>query len=139
MSRELQLHHTGTWCAGLLVAGLLLPWTSLRAGDDSAGAGLWKKLKPFAEPPAEFAGKFGSYKSPLEFADGTLAKTPADWAKRRAEILSTWHERLGPWPPLVKNPAVKKLESVKRDGYTRHRVQVQASPAGNWVDGYLLI
>jgi dienelactone hydrolase len=111
---------------------------ALGTGEQSAGADLWKKLQPFAQPPAEFAGKFGSYKSPLEFADGTVAKTPADWAKRRAEILNTWHERLGPWPPLVKNPAVKKLESVKRDGYTQHRVQVQASPGG-WVEGYLLV
>jgi dienelactone hydrolase len=116
----------------------VVPLVALDAGEQSAGADLWKKLQPFAQPPAEFAGKFGSYKSPLEFADGTVAKTPADWAKRRAEILNTWHERLGPWPPLVKSPAVKKLESVKRDGYTQHRVQVQASPGG-WVEGYLLV
>jgi gamma-glutamyltranspeptidase/glutathione hydrolase len=31
------------------------------------------------------------------------------------------------------------MDKVERDGYTEYRVQVQASPNGNWVDGYLLI
>ena len=109
-----------------------------RGPPDSREA-LWKKLEPFAQPPTEFAGKFGPYRSPLKFADGSLAKTPADWARRRDEILKTWHKRLGPWPPLVERPAVKKLEKVERDGYTEYKVQVQASPDGKWVDGYLLI
>src|SRR5262245_28065586 len=100
---------------------------------------LWTKLEPFAQPPAEFAGKFGSYASPLKFADGSVAKTPDDWQRRRAEILKTWHERLGPWPPLVERPVVKRLESVERDGYTEHRVSVQISPDGKTVEGYLLI
>jgi dienelactone hydrolase len=126
--------------AALLLAGFALVIAAVRADEPDRAEALWKKLQPFAQPPAEFAGKFGSYKSPLEFADGSIAKTPADWTKRRAEILQTWHERLGgPWPPLVKNPTIKKLESIERDGYTEHRVQVQASAGGNWVDGYLLI
>lgn len=126
------------WFFGLLLAAFAaaLP---LRAGDTASAEALWKELGPFTQPPAEFAGKFGPYKSPLEFADGSIAKTPADWAKRRAQISKTWHDRLGPWPPLVKKPVVKKLETVERDGYTEHRVQVQASPDGKWVDGYLLV
>jgi dienelactone hydrolase len=109
------------------------------ADEPAAAEALWQKLAPFARPPEEFAGKLGSYRSPLRFADGAVAKTPADWARRRAEILETWHKRLGPWPPLVEQPTVKKLETVERDGYTEHRVQVQASPEGRWVDGYLLV
>jgi gamma-glutamyltranspeptidase/glutathione hydrolase len=58
---------------------------------------------------------------------------------RRDEILKTWHKRLGPWPPLVDRPTIKKLETVERDGFTEYRVQVQASPDGKWVDGYLLV
>src|SRR5205823_4072882 len=100
---------------------------------------LWNKLEPFAHPPEEFAGKFGPYRSPLQFADGSIAKTPADWKRRREEILKTWHKRLGPWPALVERPVVKKLEKVECDGYTEYKVQVQASPDGKWVDGYLLI
>lgn len=126
-------------CLALLLAGFL-PLVTAVGGDVPASAeALWKKLEPFAKPPAEFADKFGAYPSPLKFADGSVAKTPADWDRRRAEILKTWHERLGPWPTLVKKPVVKRLETVERDGYTEHRVQVQASPDGKWVDGYLLV
>lgn len=107
--------------------------------EEPAAEALWKKLEPFTAPPAEFAGKFGQYRSPLKFADGSVAKTPADWKRRRAEILQTWHKRLGPWPPLVERPALKKLETVRRDGFTQHKVQVQVAPEGTWVDGYLLI
>ena len=118
----------------------LLPMLALLTlGAGRSAEDLWQKLAPFAQPPAEFAGKLGPYQSPLQFADGTLAKTPADWKRRRAEILNTWQQRLGPWPPMVEKPIVKKLETVERDGYTEHRVQVQASPEGRFVDGYLLV
>src|SRR5262249_16933661 len=100
---------------------------------------LWQKVQPYAQPPEEFAGKLGTYRSPLKFADGRVVKSAADWPRRRNEILKTWHERLGPWPPLVERPTIKKLEKVERDGYTEYKVQVQASPEGKWVDGYLLI
>src|SRR5207244_8566591 len=70
---------------------------------------------------------------------GSMGQTPADWARRRAEILKTWQRRLGSWPPLVERPLLKRLEKVERDGYTQYRVQVQISPEGKSVDGYLLI
>jgi dienelactone hydrolase len=111
----------------------------LGAGQPASSEALWKKLEPFAKPPAEFADKFGSYQSPLKFADGSLAKSPKDWDRRRAEILKTWQDRLGPWPPLVERPVVKKLKTVERDGYTEHRVQVQIGPDDKSVEGYLLI
>ena len=126
--------------AWFLLTGLLPAALVASGADEPASAkALWSKLEPFAQPPAEFAGKLGPYKSPLEFADGSLAKSPADWMRRRAEILKTWQQRLGAWPPLVKSPVVKKLETVERDGYTEHRVQVQASVDGAFVDGYLLV
>jgi dienelactone hydrolase len=121
-----------------LLALICVPARSQEPRSERADV-LWKKLEPLSRPSAEFAGKLGAYKSPLAFADGSVAKTPQDWARRRREILKTWHERLGNWPPLVKRPAIKKFESVERDGYTEHRVQVQASPEGHWVDGYLLV
>jgi dienelactone hydrolase len=120
----------------LLLAGASIP-TAL--GADEPADALWKKLAPFAQPPAECADKFGPYKSPLTFADGSTAKTPADWARRRSEISKTWHTRLGAQPPRVEKPTIKKLAKVERDGYTEFKVQVQASPEGKWVDGYLLI
>ena len=124
---------------GLLLAGLLPLTATLPAGEPDRSAALWKKLEPFAQPPEEFAGKLGSYRSPLKFADGSTAKTPADWARRREEIRKTWHQRLGAWPARIERPVIKKLETVQRDGYTEHKVQVQAGPGGSWVDGYLLV
>ncbi len=124
----------GLGLALLPLAPLVLPAQAPATAD-----ALWDKLAPFAKPPAEFADRFGSYRSPLKFADGSVARTPADWARRRAEIAATWRQRLGPWPPPVAKPVLKKLDKVVRDGYTEYRVQVQASPDGVWVDGYLLV
>src|SRR5262249_5273359 len=123
----------------LLATFLLVAGAAVASDQPAAPEGLWKKLKPFAQPPAEIAGKFGPYRSPLQFADGTVVKSAADWARRRDEILKTWHKRLGPWPPLVERPVMKKLEKVERDGYTEYQVQVQASPEERWLDGYLLV
>jgi dienelactone hydrolase len=124
----------------LLPATFLLAALAAVAADQPAPpAALWQKLEPYARPPEEFAGKFGSYGSPLQFADGTAVRSAADWARRRREILQSWHQRLGPWPPLIERPAIKKLATVERDGYTEHQVQVQASAGNGWVDGYLLI
>jgi dienelactone hydrolase len=124
----------------LLVAAFFPVVVARAAADEPALAeALWKKLEPFSRPPREFVGDFGPYRSPLRFVDGSVARTPADWTRRREEIRKTWHQRLGPWPPRVDRPAIKTLEKVERDGYTESRVQVQASPEGKWVDGYLLV
>ncbi|MCS7047321.1 MAG: hypothetical protein NZO58_13260, partial [Gemmataceae bacterium] len=128
--------HSCNLIAAALGILLAVGWSRCLLADEER---LWQKLAPFTQPPPEFAGKFGPYQSPLKFADGSVVKTPADWKRRRAEIFKTWTERLGPWPPLSAKPVVKKLETVERDGYTEHRVQVQAAPNGQWVDGYLLV
>ena len=112
---------------------------SIRAEDSPARAALQQRLEKYTQPPAEFAGQFGSYRSPLKFADGSLAKSPEDWQRRRKEILETWHKRLGPWPPLVERPTMKRLESVEKDGFVQHHVHVQISPEGKLADGYLLM
>jgi dienelactone hydrolase len=100
---------------------------------------LAEKLAPFYQPPEEFAGDFGDYRSPLKSADGSPVESAEDWPRRRAEILATWHERLGAWPPLVEQPEVKVLETVERDGFTERHVHVQISPEGKVADGYLLL
>ena len=123
---------------GFLLAAVLSS-AAVRADQPASAESLWKKLEPFAQPPEEFAGKLGAYRSPLQFADGSSVKTAADWARRREEIQKTWHKRLGAWPPLVERPAVKKLAKVERDGYTEHKVQVQVGPENKWVEGYLLV
>jgi dienelactone hydrolase len=111
----------------------------LRAEDSARGAELWQQIEPFVQPPEEFREKFGEYRSPLKFASGEVVKSADDWAKRREEIAALWHKRLGEWPPLVERPEMKRLETVERDGYTEHHVQVQVSPEGYVADGYLLM
>jgi dienelactone hydrolase len=97
------------------------------------------RLQPFYRPPAEFAGQFGPYRSPLKFADGTSVTAAADWPRRRAELKELWELRLGAWPPLVERPVVTIVETDEKEGFTQHHVAVQISPEGKQADGYLLI
>src|SRR5262249_17976059 len=69
------------------------------APQDPAAAG--RRIAPFFQPPVEFADKFGSYRSPLLFADGKRVQSAADWARRRKEILDNWHSLMGPWPTVL--------------------------------------
>src|SRR5689334_20372965 len=55
-------------------------------------------LAPFFRPPERYRNDFGSFRSPLIFDDGSRVKPPADWTRRRKEILSTWENITGPWP-----------------------------------------
>lgn len=127
------------WLIGLLAAGAACHFVELEAAEPPARGALWQRLEKYAQPPSVFAGQFGSYRSPLKFADGTMAESPDDWARRRAEILETWHRRLGPWPPLVERPTVKRLETIQQEGYVQHHVHVQISAEGKVADGYLLV
>jgi dienelactone hydrolase len=90
-------------------------------------------------PLAQFAGDCGKYRSPLLFDDGTPVRTPADWAKRREQIVATWWDLIGRWPPSIENPQVRHLEETRRDNLTQHRVSVEIAPNGQAVGGYLLI
>jgi hypothetical protein len=96
-------------------------------------------LHAFFGPPPAYAEDFGDYRSPLQFEDGSRVKTPADWARRRREILASWRERLGYWPPLIAKPKVERLETVRRDSLTQHKVSVEIAPGGQTVGGYLLV
>lgn len=123
------------------LAGVLV-WIavcSVCCADDASRDLLRRKIEPFFQPPAEFAGKLGSYRSPLQFQDGSTVKSPDDWKRQRQEIVDMWHKRLGAWPPLVARPVVEKLESEEREGFMQHHVHVQISPDGKQADGYLLI
>jgi dienelactone hydrolase len=127
-------------CCFWLLATMTMYWpVAVRAGGPSARDELWSRIEKFVQPPAEFARKFGSYRSPLKFADGTMVRSADDWPRRRSEILETWRRRLGGWPPLVERPAVKRLETIEKEGHAQHRVHVQISPDGKLADGYLLV
>jgi dienelactone hydrolase len=98
----------------------------------------WKAIAQYFEPPPEYAGKFGDYRSPLIFNDGTPVKTPEDWQRRRQEILSYWHKMMGAWPPVIEKPKVEYGEETKRDGFTQFAVNVEVAK-GQMVKGYLLV
>jgi len=94
--------------------------------------------EPHFQPPKEFAGKFGEYRSPLLFADGSRAKSPEDWKRRRAEIAAEWHELMGPWPPVIDKPRVELLKEERKDGLTWRRVRTQIAPEQHG-DGWLFV
>lgn len=100
---------------------------------------VWQRLEKFTQPPAEFAGKYGDYHSPLDRPGGAPVKTAEEWPQRRKELAELWHRRLGAWPPLLERPTLKRLETVEREGYTEHHVHVQVSAKDHVADGYLLI
>jgi len=109
------------------------------AAEPTVGDRLWEQIKPFTQPPAEFAGLDANHRSPLIFKNEERAKNAEDWQRRRKEIAAKWHDRLGAWPPLVEKPEVKRLESIEKEGYTQHHVRVQVSSDSKQADGYLLI
>jgi hypothetical protein len=98
-----------------------------------------ERLAPFFQPPADLAKHLGNYKSPLQLADGTPVKTAEDWRKRRKEILKSWHDALGPWPPLVEKPKIEYLAKERRGNVTQHRVRIEIAPGLMTDDAYLLV
>jgi len=104
--------------------------------EDRANA--WRRLAPYFTPLEEFAGKFGDYKSPLVFADGTKVKSATDWKRRHREILAQWTELLGKWPALIKQPVVEVLETTRRENFTQQRIRFQWTPHEK-TTAYLLI
>lgn len=114
----------------LLLLGTAL---SVRANENAPAS-----LQPFFVPPAEYAGQFGKYTSPLKFHDGRPVASAAEWPARRAEILKYWHEQMGPWPELLARPKLELLEKEMRDGIAQHRVRIEVA-AGVMQHGFLLV
>ncbi len=109
-----------------------------QAQDASGQADPWETIVPFFSPPAEFEGQLGDYRSPLLLADGTPVKTPADWEKRRAEILQQWNDLMGKWPPLITEPKVEVLSTERRENFEQRRIRYHWTP-NELTTGYLLI
>lgn len=125
-------HHTGIiW----ILMGFLASATV--SGTSSAAIQLPPSLRPLFQPPPDL-NDGGDYRSPLLFQDGRRASSPAEWLQRRREILQTWHDIMGPWPPLLERPSLRVLESVDEDGFTRHRVEWPMA-RGRYGPGYLLV
>jgi hypothetical protein len=124
--------HRIAWLAALFLAsGWATPATAQEAS-------LPPLIADIFQPPAEFAGQLGEFRTLLRLENGEPVRTKEDWAKRRAQIRAQWHRIMGPWPPLVERPKVEILETKQRDGMTQHRVRVQVAPDRTTV-GYLLV
>ncbi|MBA2481133.1 MAG: prolyl oligopeptidase family serine peptidase [Planctomycetes bacterium] len=99
---------------------------------------LTEVIRPFFAPPERFRGQFGSFRDPMLFDDGTPVKPPADWPRRRAEILATWHAAMGPWREVNPTPKVTVIATERVDEITRHKASVELAP-GRFQDCYLLV
>lgn len=107
---------------------------------DSCGraAELPSAIQEASTAPKEWQEKWGPYRSPLLFRDGTRVANAQDWTRRRAEILREWQELLGKWPPVLEKPTLEILSSSLREGITQQKVRVQIAPDQHG-EGYLLI
>jgi hypothetical protein len=98
-----------------------------------------REIAPHFQPPKEYANDFGNLKPLLKLNDGTPVKTAADWAKRRQEILKTWHALMGPWPPLIDKPKIEYLKKESRESFTQCHVKIEVAPSKTTDDAYLLL
>ena len=123
-----------------IVVGALCYFTSnsVAADDDPAATESWSAIQKYFDPPEQFAADFGSYRSPLQFADQSAVSTPDDWKRRRAELLQQWTSDLGQWPDLITKPDVEILESKRRENFVQHKVRFLWTP-DELTTGYLLI
>jgi dienelactone hydrolase len=118
----------------------LIPRISLAllVSANIGAADLPADLAPYFAPPAEFADQLGSFRSVLTFDDGSPVQTAVDWQRRRQEILTSWHNVMGPWPAMLDKPRLERLETTERDGFKQHRVNVEIAK-DRLLSGYLLI
>ncbi len=121
-----------------LLAASLVMHCARSSGDDKA-VPLPPIIAPHFTPPAEFAHDFGDYRSPLKFDDGRIVKSAAEWPARRAEILKSWHAKLGAWPALLEKPRIEIRDTERREDFTQHKVRVDIGPGPRQCDGYLLV
>jgi hypothetical protein len=98
----------------------------------------WKLIEPHFQPPAEFAGQLGAFRSPLLFNDGAKVRSAADWPRRRAEILREWTELMGPWPKVIERPKLETISETQREAFVQRRVRVETAP-GQFGEGWLLL
>jgi hypothetical protein len=108
--------------------------SSLRAAEQNK----WEKIALFFEPPKEWRGQYGDYRSPLIFKDGSKVETAADWTRRRKEISGDWMSLMGPWPKLITNPVVRTIEETRRENFLQIKIRFKWTPTEH-TTGYLLI
>ncbi len=99
---------------------------------------VWQKIAPYFSVPDQFKDQYGLYRSPLKFYDGREVNNPADWKKRRVEILDRWKGLMGKWPALITDQRLEFLDSVRKDGYIQYHVRFSWVPLQK-TNGYLLV
>ncbi|WP_346320734.1 prolyl oligopeptidase family serine peptidase [Chitinophaga sp. YIM B06452] len=92
----------------------------------------------FFTVPRAYAFQYGPYRSPLKFYNGDTVRSAADWPRRRAEILDTWHKKMGRWPAVDTLQRLQYKDSVKRENFTQYRVRYRWTPL-EYTEGYLLV
>ena len=120
-----------------LVIALLSP-SLVSAQEAPTEKDRWAALQPYFTPPPEWQNKLGAYRSPLVFQSGEIVDQPADWPRRRTELLSQWQRRLGMWPALIERQELEVLETEEMDGLTKHTIRFAWTP-DEQTTGYLLI
>jgi dienelactone hydrolase len=105
---------------------------------DATNKDSWDKVSVYFSAPAAYKGKFGNYRSPLKFYDGKTVKSATDWTKRRKEIADRWHSMMGKWPSFLKDQKMQVLDTIKREGFTQHKIRFKWTP-NEWTEGYLSI
>lgn len=106
--------------------------------EASDAASLSRTIAPHFQPPAEYANQLGKFRSPLLFEDGSKVTKPADWPRRREEILHQWTELMGPWPKVLERPKVETLSETDREQFIQRRVRVEIA-SGQTGEGWLLL
>lgn len=114
-----------------------LVFSNVSADSVSGAESAMRSLAPFFQPPAEFAGKLGVFRSPLLFNDGSTVKNAAEWPRRREEILREWNELMGPWPRILERPKIESLSETNREEFIQSRVRIAIGP-GQTGEGWLL-
>ncbi len=126
---------------------LLVTWVVLlvtgcsRQGPNALWSGRLGKdnpITPYFAPPAEYAGEYGNFRSPLKFYNGDTVRTRKEWEKRRNEILTRWHQLMGEWPAVNTSQELEYLDTVRMEGFTRYHVSFCWIPDEK-NDGYLLV
>jgi dienelactone hydrolase len=97
------------------------------------------EIAEFFNAPEKYVSDFGDFRSPLLFADGPRVRTPADWQRRREEILSAWHRVMGPWPALIEQPRVEVVNTTRRENLTQQQLRIEIALGDEMVDALLLL
>ena len=90
---------------------------------------LWSRLQPFFEPPAEYAEQFGEYRSPLIDREGIRITRPEEWDTHREALRREWHQKLGEWPEVNKDPEVEVVSTeALSHGVTLKTIRFEWAP-----------